>query len=217
MEPSRKASKKPPSPSEVLASQLPGWRAFRNLSVQQLADRVAQMGGHLGRVSITKIENHQRGISLDEALTLAAALNVPPPLLFFPMKTGDHVRITSISEIHPDLALRWLSGEGPLAVTDRRAMNLAEWSEAKWTEAAKPLRLYDAHREAQRLGHFAQTAIQRSQVAKDRQGAREAGYRFADRLRTLADVRRDMRLLGMTPPKLHPTWSTELKRLGEEG
>ena len=77
--------------------------------------------------------------------------------------------------------------------------------------------MYDAHLEAQRLAHLAQIAIQRSQVAKDREGAREAGYRFADRLRALADVRRDMRLLGMTPPKLHPTWSTELKQLGEEG
>jgi transcriptional regulator with XRE-family HTH domain len=204
-------------PSQVIATQLPGWRDFRRLSAQQLADRIADLGGELTRVAITRIETGKRGISLDEALLLAAALNVPPPLLFFPVKTGDHVRITSISEIHPDLALRWLSGEGPLAVTDRRAMNLAEWSEAKWSEAALPLRMYDAHREEQRNVHIAESQIRRAQFAKDPKGERTARYRFADQLRKLADVRRDMREDGMTPPKLPPDWSAELRRLGEEG
>jgi transcriptional regulator with XRE-family HTH domain len=212
--------KKQPSrtPSEVLASQLADWRERRNgLSAQQLADRITELGGKLGRVAISEIENGRRRVSLDEALLLAAALNVPPPLLFFPFETGEHVAITPTSVIHPDLATRWLAGESWLAATDRTAIGTQEFAEARWTEAARPLRLYDAHREAQRLAHVAQGGIQRSQVAKDRQGEKEAGYRFADRLRILADVRREMRLIGMTPPKLHRTWSTELRRLGEEG
>jgi transcriptional regulator with XRE-family HTH domain len=207
-------ARKPRTPSQVIAAQLPRWRDFRNVSAQGLADRIELLGGGLGRVAITRIETGKRGISLDEALLLAAALNVPPPVLLFPLETGEHVAVTPTSVIHPDLATRWLAGEGPLALTDRRAMRFGEWAEARWTKAAQPLRLYDAHREAQRRVHDADLAVRRAEVAKDRRGATDARYRFLDRLRALDDVRRSMRDEGITPPKLAEAWVDELRRLG---
>src|SRR5688500_12095160 len=100
------------TPSEVLAGQLAEWRKRRNgLSAQELAGCITELGGKLARVAIAETENGPRRISLDEALLLAAALNVPPPLFFFPFETGEHVAITPKSVIHPDLATRWLAGE----------------------------------------------------------------------------------------------------------
>jgi transcriptional regulator with XRE-family HTH domain len=206
--------------SEILAAQLPVWRERRNgLSAQQLADRIADLGGKLGRVAISEIENGRRGVSLDEALLLAAALNVPPPILFFPLGTGEHVAITPTSVIHPDFASRWLAGVQPLAATDRSAMGLVEWGRAndEWNAAGKPLRLYDDHREAFRKAQEADNHVRRARAVKDPDGERKARYRFIDRLQELVDVRDKMRAEDMSPPWLEPRWSSELQKLGEEG
>jgi transcriptional regulator with XRE-family HTH domain len=172
----------------------------------------------LGRVAISEIENGRRRVSLDEAFLLAAALNVPPPLLLLALESGEHIAVTSKSVIHPDLAYQWLTGEAPLASTERFATGLYEWSEAAWTEAATPIRLYAAHRRAFSKANDADLDILRAEAAKDAKGATSARYRLTDRLRDLVKVRDQMRARKMKPPKLFaPGWSAELKRIGEGG
>ena len=95
-------------------------------------------------------------------------------------------------------------------------MNLAEWSEAKWTEAAKPLRLYDAHREASRRATRADLDVRRAKDAGDAEGAKSARYRFQDRLHELVDVRKAMVAEGMTPPWLEPRWFADMKKIEQE-
>src|SRR4051794_7495768 len=62
-------------------------------SAQELADRVKALGGKLDRAAIAKIESGTRNVSLDEALLLAAALDVAPVHLFFPLNDDAEVEI----------------------------------------------------------------------------------------------------------------------------
>jgi hypothetical protein len=104
-----------------------------------------------------------------------------------------------------------------LASTDQRATGSYEWTEAAWSEAAEPIRLYGAHRRAFTKASDADLDVRRAEAVRDAKGATAAGYQLVDRLRDLVKVRDKMRLRGMRPPKLDPRWSAELKRLGEGG
>lgn len=197
-----------------MASQLPRWRRTRGVSAQQLAERVEALGGRLGRVAITKIETGKRGVSLDEAFLLAAALNVPPPVLFFPLETGEHVAITPENVIHPNLATRWLAGEAPLARTDRTAMGLREWGEEGWRIAARPVQLYRELRAAQESAQDADVGVMRAEYEGDEAKMTSARKRFADRLTKLAQIQARMRAENLNPPWIDRRWVAEMKKLG---
>src|SRR5262245_28616402 len=100
--------------SELFAERLRMYREMRSLTAEQFADRVAASGGKLDRQAISKIERGVRGVSLDEWLMLAFALNVPPLLLFLPLgNQEERIAVTPI----PGLALpaanawRWVIGD----------------------------------------------------------------------------------------------------------
>jgi hypothetical protein len=212
----RKAPKgKAPRPSEVIPQQLRRWRKIRGgMSVKQLADRVEALGGDLSRVTITKIENGWRGISVDEALLLAAALNVPPPVLFFPFESGTKVAVTPKSVIHPDLAWRWLAGDDPLASTERWTIGAVEWREgqADWERAALPLDLYRTHREVFDVAARVELRIDSARRYGTEADVRKAESRFEESLVPLARVRRKMELEGIKPPKVESRWAPQLRR-----
>lgn len=104
-------------------------RHRRGWTQQQLADAVAEHGGLLDRATVAKIETNRRSVSIDELLLLAAALNVPPPLLLVPLGSEDRVEVTPRSRVHPHLALEWLCGDEPLAESDGRRIGVAGWFE----------------------------------------------------------------------------------------
>ncbi|MGI8615292.1 MAG: helix-turn-helix domain-containing protein [Actinomycetota bacterium] len=196
-------------PSQIVAEQVSRWRTRRRLTVEQLAERVTALGGRMGRVTLTKLENGGRGVSLDEALLLAAALNVPPALLFFGLEHEPRVAVVPKSVIHPDLAAQWLAGTGPLASTERLAMGTGEWY-----EAAASLRLYSRLHEAQDAAHKADSAIRAAEYVGDQVEIQKARKRFADRLRDLGTVLRTMRDAGLRPPKMGPEWTQMMTELG---
>jgi len=196
--------------SEVAAQRIAWWRNQRNLTVEQLVQRVAALGEDLPRVTITKIENGQRGISLDEGFLLAAALNVPPPLLFLPLESGEHVAVTPKSIIHPDLAYRWLTGEGPLASTMRGTMGLHEWLEASRTP-----RLYEQLHEAHDRAERAHGKLVEAVYIDDDDAIRRARKNLVAPLRAYAAVLEEMRTEGLNPPALPTEWDKELR--GMEG
>ena len=200
--------------SQVLAKQLVTWRDRRGLSAEQLAGRIADLGGKLNRVAITEIETGIRlRISLDEALLLAAALNVPPPLLFFPFESGERVAVTPKSVIHPDLAYQWLTGEGWLAATDRTATGSREWSEAAFSEAALPLRLYRSLRKAQDAAHRADNRVWAAEnIVKDTKEVNRAKQVLADRVADVVHVMDDMRAAAMKPPNLPKEWAAMVRK-----
>lgn len=77
-----------PTLEEILPRTLRYHRAERlRLTAQQLADRVAEIGGALSRQAISKIENGNRGVSVNELVVLAKALGTSPLMLLFPEGT----------------------------------------------------------------------------------------------------------------------------------
>lgn len=196
-------------PSEILAEQVARWRSRRGLTVEQLAARIADLGGAMGRVTLTKLENRARGVSLDEALLLAAALNVPPAILFFGLEREPRVRITSKSVIHPDLASQWLAGTAPLASTERRAVGAGEWYEAAATH-----RLYEELHEAQDSTHIADVSVKAAEFAGDEAQIQREKKLFGERLQRLSKVLNEMRRAGLRPPEHSPEWTSRMAELG---
>jgi transcriptional regulator with XRE-family HTH domain len=208
--------RKEPRPSEIAAAQIKEWRKERGITTEKLSERITALGGRVGRVAITKIEKGQRGLSLDDALLFAAALNVPPAVLWFGLGTVDRVHITPLSEIHPDLAARWLAGEIPLASSERIQMGRAEWEET-WKRAARSLQLYKTLRQAQDAAHRADSKRRQAEYGGDPHEVHEARVRFLERLRKLAKVLDEMRDEEIATPKLDAAWAAELKKLDEAG
>jgi transcriptional regulator with XRE-family HTH domain len=89
----REAEEDQKSPSEVFASRLREIRKARDLSQTELARRMTEEGRPMNKAALLRIENGQRGLSLDEALALAELLKVAPAHLLSP----------------PDDAMVWLT------------------------------------------------------------------------------------------------------------
>lgn len=199
-------------PSEYLAQQLRRWRDERKLSVQALADRVAASGGTLSRVAISKIENGDRGVSLDEWLQLAHALAVPPPLLFLDLASGAPVAITPELKLHPWLVWNWVTGEQPPHLGtpdgDVRPVRVEEFTRAKTT-----VFLYRHEERASKDVETAERALLRAEYAGDAAAAAEARTGQAEALRDLATALDDMVTLGVTPPAEPARWIETIRAL----
>lgn len=192
------------SPTEALSEQLAYWRDRRNLTAQQLADRVASIGGKLDPQAISKIETRNRGVSLDEALLLAYALTVPPPLLFLPLGREDLIAIAPDVTVHPDLAWKWVEGLEPPTDSNRYVVRPGEWR-----EAALPVAL---HREFRQAGSRMQAATLDKRLADlsrnpDRTAA--AQDRYADALGSLAEALNAMTDAGLRVPGGRVTGSAQ--------
>lgn len=107
----------PPQPSNVLAQRLREVREHKGWTQQQLADRLKQANTTIiDRATVGKIEGGTRKITLDEALWLAAVLDVAPPFLFLPTASLEKVAILPSYSINADAARQWLMGREPLGV-----------------------------------------------------------------------------------------------------
>lgn len=194
-------------PSEVLARQVRVWRERRKLSAQGLADRIAEDGGSLDRLAISKIENGKRGVSLDDWLQLAYALAVPPPLLFLDLTNGSDVAIVPGAVVHPWLAWTFATGGGPPVTTDRKAKRSDEFRNAHHY-----IQYYEAEREAADEVHAAEQAIRAAEYA-DEAGVPAARQRHVEALRKLADTLDWMVEIGMEPPAKPREWVELMKEL----
>lgn len=102
--------KKAQSLEDSLPEELSRWRRWRGLTAQELSDRITEHGGALSRQAISKIENGDRKVTLDEVSALAHALGVPPVLLIVPLGREESIRVL------PDLVapawdvIKWWSG-----------------------------------------------------------------------------------------------------------
>jgi transcriptional regulator with XRE-family HTH domain len=105
----------------MFARRMRECRKRRDWSARELAERVAKIDpdSPLSRAAIGKIELGTRGIGLDEVVVIAAALSVPPSLLFesrpdepWRVRIGANLAVTSRE------AWRWEDGERPLPGRD---------------------------------------------------------------------------------------------------
>lgn len=104
----------PKRPSEIFARHLRLTREERRMSQADLAKRIGT-----SKTTVLRTESGQRDVSLDEALALAAVLDLTPMQLL----TDDDVPVAvapgyvaNASEIQ-----RWLAGQRPLPGQDQRA------------------------------------------------------------------------------------------------
>lgn len=199
-------------PSEVLAEQVRMWRERRKLSAQGLADRIRELGGSLSRVAISKIENGDRGVSLDEWLQLAHALAVPPPLLFLDLEGGGDVAIAGNVVLHPWLVWEWATGEQPPLVRAPEGGALVSRVD-EFARAQEAIRLYRRDSELSAAVHQALHDIRKAEFAGDSRAATGARVGYAEALRQLAEVLDQMVERGMTPPGKPSEWVDAIREL----
>jgi transcriptional regulator with XRE-family HTH domain len=87
-------------------------RKALGLTAQQLAERSRDLGYHVTRVAISKIEGNLRAGKLDvaEILVLAVALDIPPALLLFPGFPEGSVEVVPNRTVDNEAAVKWLGG-----------------------------------------------------------------------------------------------------------
>jgi transcriptional regulator with XRE-family HTH domain len=109
-------------PSQILAQQLREIRERRRWTQQDLVDRLDELGQPIDRAAIARIETARRGVSLDEALLLAAALGVSPTNLFLPLSPAVAERVAIAPKLHieNEHARLWVRGWQALRDEDQR-------------------------------------------------------------------------------------------------
>jgi transcriptional regulator with XRE-family HTH domain len=202
-----------PRPSEVVAARVERERRRQGITVQRLAQRCAELGAAwLTRDVIVNIESgRRREVTLDEVWALAAALNVPPPLLQLPLGDSQRVAVTPAIEIHPHLALEWSEGTQPLVNTDRTA-RVRPWPEEEtpdWVAAASPIYLYREMRELENEVRRALPGI--GQTWRD-DTQREQARAALDRLREHVEV--TMRRAGIDEHTIVEEYERTLEDIG---
>jgi transcriptional regulator with XRE-family HTH domain len=115
---------------QVLGERLAYYRERAGLTQAQLAERTEALGHPMNRVTVAKIEGAARerpriadrtradNATLTDILVLAAALDVPPVLLFVPLGRTEEVEVGNL-RVHPHVLVDWFGGDAPLATAPR--------------------------------------------------------------------------------------------------
>jgi transcriptional regulator with XRE-family HTH domain len=179
----------------------------RKLTAQALADRCAELGLPLGRPTISKLEKGLRQtITVDEVLVLAAALEVAPLLLLFPVGAEETVEVLPGVAVPVFPAARWFTGEQPWPDgTDEAA--------EAWWRTSFPVVAFRDHARLANDHRFALRGAQNSRQRADRaeseaeakayiQSAEGHERTAAEIERQLRSIRKAIRDRTLTPPEL---------------
>lgn len=200
-------------PSEVLAREVRRWRQERKLSAQDLANRLADLGSDLNRRVISKIENGERGVSLDEWLQLAHALAVPPPLLLLDLTAGTTAEIAPRVALHPWIIWEWITGEHPPPVSAPEGGAYVSRVE-EFSRAKTAIFLYQHERKCADAVSRSIVDIRTAEYAGAEAGVTAARSAHVDALRELATVLDEMVANGVTPPGKPREWIETIRSLG---
>jgi transcriptional regulator with XRE-family HTH domain len=196
---------------KILAERVRAERKRQGLTQQALIDRLAELGYQMSRptlVDIEKGERRARGVTLEEAFGLAAALSVPPSVLFLGLGVESRVQVLPKMVVHPDLASKWLEGLEEPAITGRYS-----WKGAEWRRAAVPVFLYHALRKAQARMHQADSRVHAAEFAGTKDEIRQARSLQLKALQDLAEAVKAMNDRGVPFPAM-PEWEAKMKQLG---
>ncbi|WP_432504309.1 helix-turn-helix domain-containing protein [Kineococcus arenarius] len=98
-----------------VAANVEAIRTARGMGLAELADRVTALGQPMSLGILSKLENGDRRVDVDDLVALALALDVTPSRLLLPAK-ADHSPLdltpARVSTAH--LAWKWAAGEAPL-------------------------------------------------------------------------------------------------------
>lgn len=192
-----------PHASETVGQQIALARARRGWTQQQLADEVQRTdpASTLNRAAIGKIESGVRRVSVDEALLLAATINVPPAMVLLPVGTGHHVQIGG-HQVATEDAVGWFLGRHGLLGEDG------------WIEGYEPVRLYEDARRARTAALYAHDLLLARQDQGDDDGAAEALDQLAEALRWLGDALRSLQASRLQVPPVDGRFLQVMERLG---
>jgi transcriptional regulator with XRE-family HTH domain len=185
--------------TRTVAGEVRRYRREHGLSAQQLADRCANLGVDVSRATIADLENGRRAaISVAELLALAAALEVAPVLLVFPLGRQETVEALPGRDVPTWEAAMWFCGDGDLR------LSTAGW-EVLWNDGGvAPLFL-----EHQRLAaDLRDEQTNRAGVPTD-----DDIQWWRGMMRQLRDMRSQLRKRGLVPPPL----PAELANVDERG
>ncbi len=120
----------PGSVTEVLIGAVREARDRDGWNARTLADACAAAGmPSLDQSTITNILNNRRQrIGVDEWLTLAYVLNLPPAHMLVPLKTSDRAKLTPTVTVDHNTALRWLLGHAAVRRPDGTLPDVGDWT-----------------------------------------------------------------------------------------
>jgi transcriptional regulator with XRE-family HTH domain len=130
------------TPSQAVARSVKRARQLQNWNQQQLAHRLTELGLPTRQSTIARIETGKRGVSLDDAVALSVALDVPLVRLIAGQAVDDEQIALAPAEVFPaELARLHLVGSVHLG----SPANLSTWwkghgekaREEGWFERAK--------------------------------------------------------------------------------
>jgi transcriptional regulator with XRE-family HTH domain len=112
-------------PSQVFARRMREVREHRGWTQQDLADRLKELGVGIDRATLARIENGTRGLPLDDALVISAALGPSPLHMFVPTNSSEAVALAPKLIESARLVREWIRGRRRLRDKDREVF----WSE----------------------------------------------------------------------------------------
>ncbi|QKW08023.1 helix-turn-helix transcriptional regulator [Streptomyces sp. NA04227] len=110
----------------TIAHEVRRYRLNLRMSAQQLSDRCTELGMEIPRAVISNLENGRRtSVTVAELLVLAAALDVPPAVLAFPVGYTEQTEALPAAPTPPFEAVRWFAGEEQSATPGTAAQGRA--------------------------------------------------------------------------------------------
>ncbi|MFI6049969.1 helix-turn-helix domain-containing protein [Streptomyces violascens] len=222
--------------SDLVADQIRMHRTRLGLNREQLAEECARLGApELTYAAITNIETgrrdkegkRRREVSVDELMTFAYALSVPPLLLAFPLGSVDRVPSPARwGGLHPHYAWRWATGEVPPAFRDADGQTRVDDSNIGgedgpdrmevWQKVSVPAEVYRSLQAAQAA---LQKAAGQQNFARERHGEsapemRKARADYLDRLEQFAAVLNEMTGRGFRVPAYDARWVEDMREFG---
>jgi transcriptional regulator with XRE-family HTH domain len=103
--------------TRVVADEVRRYREKRKMSTQRLDERTAELGMRIPRSVLANLESGRRNtVSAAEILVLAAALDVSPALLLFPVGRLELMDALPDLPMPPWQAFEWFTGEREIGV-----------------------------------------------------------------------------------------------------
>ncbi|MGB9376649.1 MAG: helix-turn-helix domain-containing protein [Mycobacteriales bacterium] len=190
----------------MLAQRVRIYREAHGWSADDLAERCTAAGVPLTSATIANLEDDARSsLSVQELLTLAFILSVPPVLLFLPVGEDYEIEVTPGVAIPPDAAVRWVCGEAMMAGDTRPGI---------WQRFARPLHLYHQLDAAHAQRWNAENDLQRLRRAGRSNEQRAGTISYSEALTNVATVLTAMVECGMTVPPVQDYTALDMAKLG---
>lgn len=191
----------------VLAEGVRHHRKRRGMSAQDVADACSALGYDVPRSVLANLETGRReSVSVVEWLVLAAALQVPPLLLLFPLGRRPEIEPLPDTVVSPWAALGWAEHgrlEGVEEPFTEDAISIAEFRRheeftSMWAQSRR-----DAMRVRELLAKSPDELEKLGEDAAELRLELSNQERLEERAATmLGQVRRTLRRAGLTPPEL---------------